>query len=115
MPKQDDDAALAARLKQLGQNIEAQKAASEFPRSSEAPKAENMGQAMSLGIRVMAEFVSGVAVGALLGWQLDKWLGTSPFLLIIFLSLGTAAGFWNVYRIASGPTSPPPQQTKSKE
>lgn len=58
---------------------------------------------MSLGIRVMSEFVAGVAVGALIGWQLDIWFRTSPVLLIVFLALGTAAGFWNVYRIAVKP------------
>ncbi len=59
---------------------------------------------MSLGFRVLSEFVGGVVVGALIGWQLDLWLKTKPIMLIVFLALGTAAGFWNVYRIAVRPT-----------
>jgi len=62
---------------------------------------------MSLGFRVLTEFVAGIGVGAVVGWQLDKWLKTSPILLIVFLTLGTAAGFWNVYRIAVKPTAGP--------
>ena len=54
---------------------------------------------------MLTEFVAGIGVGALLGWLLDRWLGTSPALLIGFLALGTAAGFWNVYRIAVKPTA----------
>ena len=67
----------------------------------------NIGSAMSLGFRVMSEFVAAVAVGGLIGWQADKWLGTSPLLLILFLLLGTAAGFWTVYKLATKPTGLP--------
>ena len=63
------------------------------------------GQAMSLGFRVLAEFVAGVIVGGFIGWQTDLWLGTTPFGLIVFLALGTAAGFWNVYKLAATTTS----------
>lgn len=31
--------------------------------------------------------------GFLLGRKLDQWLGTSPWLLIVFLLLGVAASF----------------------
>ena len=68
---------------------------------------DNIGSAMSLGFRVMSEFVAAVAVGGLIGWQADKWIGTSPLLLILFLLLGTAAGFWTVYKLATKPTGLP--------
>ena len=35
-----------------------------------------------------------------LGIVLDRWLGTTPWLLIVFFVLGCAAGFLNVYRTA---------------
>ena len=41
--------------------------------------------------------VSGVAVGTIIGWLLDKWLETSPWLTGIFLIVGIVAGFKNVY------------------
>jgi ATP synthase protein I len=34
-----------------------------------------------------------VAIGAGIGYLLDRWLGTSPWLLVVFLLFGVAAGF----------------------
>jgi len=39
-----------------------------------------------------------VAVGAIIGFYLDKWLHTEPWLLIIFLIFGAIAGFRSLYR-----------------
>ena len=39
-------------------------------------------------------------VGAGIGWLLDRWLGISPWGLIVFLLLGFAAGVLNVMRSA---------------
>ncbi len=41
---------------------------------------------------------SSIAVGLFFGYLLDKWLGTGPWLLIIFLLLGVAAGFISLLR-----------------
>jgi len=54
--------------------------------------------AMGLGLRVGVELVVGVAVGGGIGWGLDSWLGTRPFLFLLFFLLGAAAGMLNVYR-----------------
>ena len=43
---------------------------------------------------------SGVVVGALIGWLLDRWLGISPWGLIVFLLLDFCAGVLNVLRSA---------------
>lgn len=40
--------------------------------------------------------VSATFVGLLVGFWLDRWLGTKPWLLLLFLVLGIAAGFKNV-------------------
>lgn len=39
-----------------------------------------------------------VAVGAAIGYYLDKWLDTEPWFLIIFLLFGVVAGFRSLYR-----------------
>ncbi len=56
---------------------------------------------MARGFRLSTELVAGVLVGAGIGWGLDRWLGTKPWLLIVFFLLGTAAGMQNVIRVAS--------------
>jgi ATP synthase protein I len=39
-----------------------------------------------------------VALGVGIGYYLDKWLHTEPWLLIVFLLLGVIAGFRSLYR-----------------
>ncbi len=53
---------------------------------------------VGMAYRVVTELVAGILIGAGFGWVLDWWLGTSPWLLIVFFLLGTAAGFMNVLR-----------------
>jgi ATP synthase protein I len=97
-----DEKALHERLDKLSGEIEAQRKGSRSQTEGDATDlaGKSAGQAMNLGFRVLTELVAGVVVGGLIGWQLDTWFNTSPFLLIVLLVLGTAAGFWNVYRIA---------------
>lgn len=52
--------------------------------------------AWGYGFRIATELVGAILVGAAIGYGLDKWWGTSPWLLIVFLMLGFAAGIKNV-------------------
>jgi ATP synthase protein I len=101
----DDDAAMRSRLKELSGALDSHRKAAAAPKATAGlPSPNGMGQAMSLGFRVMSEFVAAVVVGGFIGWAIDRWLGISPAGLIAFGALGTVAGFWNVYRIAAQPT-----------
>lgn len=55
----------------------------------------------SQGSRVLTELIAGPAGGAIIGWLLDRWLGTSPWLLLVMLFAGTAVAFRNIYRISN--------------
>lgn len=100
-----EDARLRARLDELSEELDAHDDASKSSGQATGGLAEgSVGSAMSLGFRVLTEFVAAVVVGTLIGWQIDTWTGTSPIFLLLFLVLGTAAGFVNVYRIATKPT-----------
>lgn len=48
----------------------------------------------SLGI----DLVANTLVGLVIGYLLDRWLGTMPWLMIAGLILGAAAGFFTIYR-----------------
>lgn len=50
----------------------------------------------------MLSFVIAIAIGWWFGRVLDRWLGTSPWLTVLFLAFGVAAGLLNVYRTVSG-------------
>lgn len=55
--------------------------------------------AYGIGLRVGVELVSALAVAVLIGWGLDTWLGTRPWMLGLFVLLGGAAGVANVWRL----------------
>ncbi|MGE5477247.1 MAG: AtpZ/AtpI family protein [Bacteroidales bacterium] len=57
---------------------------------------------LGLGFRISIEFVAGVAVGCGIGYAIDRWLGTLPVMMVLFLLLGGAAGVLNAYRAAKG-------------
>jgi len=61
---------------------------------------DGRGRAMGQALRLATELVAGVAVGGFIGWALDRWLGTAPLLMVVFLILGAAAGILNVIRSA---------------
>ncbi len=58
--------------------------------------------ALGLAFRVGVELVSALAIGVAIGWLLDQWLGTRPWLMLVFIFLGGGAGILNVYRMARG-------------
>lgn len=100
-----DEAALSARLRRLGDRLELERA-SKLSGPSPGQSAGSDRTAMARGLRLSSELVAGVLVGAGLGWLIDRWLGISPWGLIVFMLLGFAAGIVNVMRtagLASGP------------
>lgn len=54
-----------------------------------------------IGSRVLADLVAGVAGGLLFGWLFDNWLGTTPWLMLVFLFLGIIVAFKNILRLTS--------------
>ena len=50
------------------------------------------------GYRVGVELFAGMLFGAGVGWLLDRWLGTKPWLMVVLFILGAAAGLLNSYR-----------------
>lgn len=63
------------------------------------PAMPRSGPAMAFGLA--AEMVSALIVGGAVGWFLDRWFDTWPWLLLLFLLLGAVAGMLNAYRAAT--------------
>jgi ATP synthase protein I len=55
-----------------------------------------LGKYSALGLEMAISVVIGMAIG----YYLDKWLGTSPWLTILWIGLGFAAGVRSLYRAA---------------
>jgi ATP synthase protein I len=83
-----DEADFERRLKK------ARREAGLEPTQEPPPPASLAGYAL----RLASELVAGVVVGGFIGWWIDRTFRTSPFGLIGFLVLGTAAGTFNLVR-----------------
>lgn len=94
-----DEAALSARLQSLGKRL-GDHHPGRPPDSDSGSRPTSDPSAIARGFRLSTELVAGVLVGAAIGWLLDRWLGISPWGMIVFLLLGFAAGVLNVMRAA---------------
>ena len=56
-----------------------------------------------LGNRVLAELLGGMIGGALFGWLIDRFAGTSPWGLLGMLFMGVVVAFRNIIRLTSTP------------
>ena len=101
-----EEAALSARLQRLGERLDQKGTSRPVETGPSGPRTDP--SALARGFRLSTELVAGVLVGAFIGWALDKWLGTSPWGMMVFLLLGFAAGVINVIRAAGiSPTGKP--------
>lgn len=65
-----------------------------FFKSQKYKHSESMGLAYLMGVHL----VSGVIVGLVMGYYLDKYFGTKPWLTLLFLIFGIIAGYRNMFR-----------------
>lgn len=93
-PKLQEDARLASLDERL-----ARAQADEAERTGRNAKKADANE--QLGNRVLSYLLGGLGGGALIGWVLDTWLGTAPWLLLTLMFLGTAAGFRNIIKLSS--------------
>ena len=71
------------------------KAKSKYSEEKESSKL-GMGHAFKMS----TELVAAVAVGTIIGFILDNWFGTKPWLILIFFFVGVATGIMNVVKSA---------------
>ncbi len=64
--------------------------------SSKNEKNSNFGEAFKMS----TELVAAVVVGTIIGFILDEWFGTKPWLILIFFFVGVIAGILNVIKSA---------------
>jgi ATP synthase protein I len=94
---QDVESPQDARLDSLEERLQRAQAR-EAERTSKARPADANEQ---LGQRVLSTLLGGLFGGLLIGWLLDRWLGTKPWLLIVMMVLGTVGGFWSIIKLSS--------------
>ena len=55
---------------------------------------------LGVAFKMSTEMVAAVVVGTIIGFILDNWFGTKPWLILIFFFVGVVAGILNVFRSA---------------
>ena len=93
----EEKAAFEGRISDLGERLDKVKANHKADAQADLD-AEMRGRGMAYGMRMAAELVGAVIVGGAIGWGLDWWLGSKPWLFLLFFVLGFAAGVLNVVR-----------------
>lgn len=83
------------RLAQLDAKIEAAKAA-----QAPKPRVDEHYSLANQAWRMVIELVAGLGIGFGIGIGLDTLFGTKPFLMVIFIFLGLAAGVKTMMRSA---------------
>jgi len=86
-------------LRDLGARLERLRA--DTQPAERKPAVQEPTSGLGMAFTISAHLVAGLAVGAGVGYGLDRWLDTSPWLLIVFFFLGATAGMLNVYRTVS--------------
>jgi ATP synthase protein I len=95
MPESKD---VLPSLDTLQRKIDEAKSRTDSRKPEESPEGSQNG--IGQGMRMGLELVSGVAVGSVFGYVIDRWLGTMPLFFIVCFFLGAAAGFRNMVREA---------------
>jgi ATP synthase protein I len=87
-----------ARIDALEERL---KAAREREEQRNKPQVQAADSGYKLGNRVLAELLGGLLGGALIGWVIDRFAGTSPWGLLVMLFFGIVVAFRNIIRISS--------------
>ena len=86
-------------LKGLDAKLKKARETSRHGRPDETQSENANPKAFALGMRVALEMIAAFIGGGVIGWVLDRWLGTSPWMLILWVALGFAAGIRSALRV----------------
>jgi ATP synthase protein I len=98
-PQQDPELPQDARLSSLDERLKDARLTEAKRAGTAKPDAT-----YRLGMRVLGELIGAPFGGAVIGYVLDRWFGTAPWLLVVLLLFGFAVGIRNVIRISKTPT-----------
>ena len=97
---QDPQSPKDARLESLDKRLDRIKA-EEARQSNRRMSAESQRVIKSAGMRILSDLI-GLPFGAgLIGWLIDRWLETTPWVMLVMLFLGFGLAVRSVLRVAS--------------
>ena len=69
-------------------------------KSKDFTKNKESNSNIGVAFKMSTELVSAVVVGTIIGFIVDNWFGTKPWLILIFFFVGVIAGIMNVVKSA---------------
>ncbi len=94
-----------ARLTSLDERLD--RAKLEEGKRTGKPSDQSQRLIRSVGSRILSDLVGLPFGGGLIGWLIDRWLGTTPWFMLALLFFGFGLAVRNVMRIAmQGPKQP---------
>ena len=72
-------------------------------RESSAKQAGAAQRAIGLAMRLGIELVAAMVIAVVIGWGLDRLFHTKPWLMILMVPVGMAAGIRNLVRASGRP------------
>jgi len=67
---------------------------------NDKPQQNEFTLALSHLLQIGISIIACLAVGIFMGWLLDRYLGTAPWLLLVFTLLGIGAAFKSIFDFA---------------
>jgi ATP synthase protein I len=96
-PSEVSDSELDRRRRQLDRALARER---QETRDEGRPAKSGIASGYAAALRLSGEFIAGILFGAAIGWVIDRFAGTSPWGLIVFLLLGFCAGILSILRSA---------------
>ncbi len=78
-------------------------------RNDKGRQTRDIVKGMMMVSQIAYSMLAPLALGGVLGYWLDRWLGCSPWLMLLFLFAGIAAGYRGVWHLVKGYTKEEPQ------
>ncbi len=98
MPEEQQQKPSADALREIDERLNALRRRTSGVQGSHSSSPHPIGRMMWLAFNVVSDLIAGVICGFGIGYGLDRWLGTRPVFIAVFLILGCIAGVLNVVR-----------------
>lgn len=98
MPEEQQQKPTADTLREIDERLNALRRKTSGTSGARPSSPHPIGRMMWLAFNVVSDLIAGVVCGLGIGYGLDRWLGTRPVFIAVFLILGCMAGILNVVR-----------------
>src|ERR1044071_1000412 len=97
-PEAPDPDGARRGVEEMDAKLRAARVANPKPSQNEPPSNVMSHRQTGVAYRVLVDMIAGLLVGGFLGYWLDRWWGSKPYMLVAMTVLGFAGGMSNAWR-----------------